>query len=151
MNGLIAGILRSIPSDQIAQLLVNHIFRSELLPFGLSRFCSSFSIPFDERWKSHNCPSYVWISPNINLASVALNFSMFQLNKFPAKSPLAEQSLKFHCTPFSTWGFLFILFVWLLHVAINSKLHRTFGERPMQRLMQKKGKVGRLKYFHPIS
>ena len=49
--------------------------------------------------------------------------------------------------PVSIWGFLFILFSWQLYVAINFKLHRAFGEKPMQ----KKDKVGRLKYFHPIS
>ena len=44
LDGLIAGIVRSILSDWIVQLTVSKVFCSELLPLGLSRFCSSFRI-----------------------------------------------------------------------------------------------------------
>ena len=129
MNGLIAGILRSIPSDRIVQLLVNQVFHSELLSLGLSRFCSSFNILLQ---KSKNITTvqvmfeflqtYTW-------AMLLWNFSMVWPNKFPTKSPSAERSLKFHWPPFRLWGFLFILFLWQLYVAINLKLHQTFGRK----------------------
>ena len=89
--------LDSVWSD--SSTISQSVFFSELLSFGLSRFCPSLGI-FKQKLKnfatiqvmSESLQTYTW-------AMLLWNFSKFWSNKILAESPLTERSLKFHWDP----------------------------------------------------
>ena len=106
------------------QSAVSQVYHGKMLLFGLSRFCSSFNILWQKTKNFATVQVMFKFLQTYTWPSLLWNFSMSWPNKFWAKSPLAEWLLKFHWTPVLTWGFLFIPFLWQLHVAINSQLHQ---------------------------
>ena len=73
---------------------------SELLPFGLSRFCPSLSILKQKLKNFATIPVMFESLQTYTWATLLWNFSKFRSNKILAESPLAELLLKFHWPPF---------------------------------------------------
>ena len=111
---------------------------SELLPFGLSRFCPSLSI-LKQKLKNfatvqvmfESLHAYTW-------ATLLWNFSKFWSNKILAESPLTERSLKFHWDPSALGLPIYTLFLavykWQLILYCFKLLLAApgFSRKPMQ-------------------
>ena len=102
--------LDSVWSD--SSTISQSVFFSELLSFGLSRFCPSLGI-FKQKLKnfatiqvmSESLQTYTW-------AMLLWNFSKFWSNKILAESPFNRTIVEISLAPLLLWGFLFILFSW---------------------------------------
>ena len=106
---------------------------SELLPFGLSRFCPSLSI-LKRKLKNfatvqvmfESLHAYTW-------ATLLWNFSKFWSNKILAESPLTERSLKFHWPPFCFGASYLYSFLDSYTCQLIFNCIRLFGKNPCRK------------------